>query len=82
MIMKTVTIFPPKMAAIGQALDLFGEQRVLPGEWNEPIIVSELTASEFAFAVKYFGEMGCEVQQIQEIRTLRRSVSRDAVLVA
>jgi hypothetical protein len=82
MIMKTATIFPPKMEAIGQALDLFGERRVLPGEWNEPIIVSELTVSEFAFAVKFFGEMGCEVQQIQETRTLRRSASRDVLQVA
>ena len=75
--MKDVTIFPPTMGAIGQALDLFGEKRVLTGEWNEPIIVSGLTASEVASARKFFGEMGCEVRQVQEIETRSGSVSQN-----
>jgi hypothetical protein len=80
--MKNVTIFPPKMEAIGQALDLFGEQRVLPGGWNDPIIVSGLTTSEFAFARKFFGEMGCVVRQVRETETLSGPVSRDVQMVA
>ena len=80
--MKTVTIFPPTMGAIGQALDLFGEKRVSTGEWNEPIIVSGLTASEVVYAQKFFNELGCEVRQIQETRTRSGSVSRDVPLSA
>jgi hypothetical protein len=75
--MKNVTIFPPKMEAIGQALDLFGEKRVKTGEWNEPIIVSGLTADEAAYAGKFFNEMGCEVRQVQEINSRSEAVSRD-----
>jgi hypothetical protein len=65
--MKNVTIFPPTMEAIGQALDLFGEKRVVTGEWNEPIIVSGLTVSEVTYAKKFFGEMRCEVFEEQEV---------------
>ncbi len=60
--MKTVTIFPPKMEAIGQALDIFGENRVSTGEWNEPVIIKGLTQDEVAFARKFFGELGFTVE--------------------
>jgi hypothetical protein len=80
--MKNVTIFPPTMAAIGQALDLFGEKRVVTGEWNEAITVSGLTESEVAYAVKFFKELGCEVRPAQETRTRSASVSRDVQLFA
>jgi hypothetical protein len=80
--MKTVTIFPPTMGAIGQALDLFGEKRVLTGDWNEPIIVSGLTESEMIYARKFFNELGCEVQQVQDTKTRSGSASRDVPVFA
>lgn len=80
--MNMVTIFPPKMEAIGQALDMFGEDRVITGEWNEPIKVNGLTADEFAYATKFFAEMGCEVRQVQEKVTRSGAVSQNAPLFA
>ncbi len=60
--MKTITIFPPKMEAMGQALDLFGEKRVMQGEWNEPVTVTDLTWDEAAFAQEFFRELGYTVE--------------------
>jgi hypothetical protein len=59
--MKSISIFPGSITAISQALDMFGEKRVRIGEWNEPILVSGLTAEEIVYAVKFFNGLGCEV---------------------
>jgi hypothetical protein len=72
--MNDLTIFPPTMEAIGQALDLFGEKRVLTGEWDEPIIISGLTVSEVAYARKFFGEMGCSVNEAQDVMALAEAL--------
>lgn len=73
--MNKLTIFPPTMEAIGQALDLFGEKRVLTGEWNEPIIISGLTVSEVTFARKFFGEMGCSVNEVEDVMAVAEAQS-------
>lgn len=62
--MKKITLFPGTMEAIGQALDIFGEKRVLVGDWNEPIRVNDLTTEEVTYARKFFGNMGCEVKEM------------------
>ncbi len=64
--MKSITIFPDSMEAIGQALDLFGEKRVGTCAWNEPIRVNGVTEDEVAYAMKFFSDMGCEVKEEQE----------------
>ncbi len=63
--MKNITIFPGSMEAIGQALYMFGEERVGIGAWNEPIRVNSVTVDEIAYAEKFFGDMGCEVKEEQ-----------------
>ncbi len=61
--MKNIIIFPGSMEAIGQALYMFGENRVGTGTWNEPIRVNGLTEDEVAYAERFFGDMGCEVKE-------------------
>jgi len=72
--MKNLIIFPPTMEAIGQALDLFGEKRVVTGEWNEPMIINGLTVSEVAYVRKFFGEMGCRVNEVQDVMARAEAV--------
>jgi hypothetical protein len=62
--MKEITIYPGSMAAIGQALNIFGERRVRPGAWNEPVSVNGLTEEEVADAVRHFTALGCEVKEV------------------
>jgi hypothetical protein len=64
----SITIWPGSMESIGQALDVFGCNRVVPGAWNEPVIVSDLTLEEYSFAQEFFGGLGYEVKEgkIQE----------------
>jgi hypothetical protein len=66
--MKNIIIFPGSMEAIGQALDIFGEKRVEPGSWNEPVRVNGVTAEEVAAAEIYFGALGCEVKEAREVK--------------
>ena len=74
--MKNIIIFPGSMEAIGQALDIFGEKRVEPGAWNEPVRVNGVTAEEVAYAEIYFGALGCEVKEVRGVQA--RTGNRDA----
>ena len=76
MTMKNATIYPGSMEVIGQALDKFGEQRVVTGAWDEPVRVNNLTAEEAVFVRKFFGDLGCMVFEEQEI-TVRVGTSVD-----
>lgn len=66
MTMKNITIYPGSMEVIGQALDKFGEKRVIMGAWDEPIKICNLTLEETAYARKFFRDMGCDVFEEQE----------------
>ncbi len=66
MTMKSITIYPGSMEVIGQALDKFGEKRVMTGAWDEPIKVCNLTLEEAAYARKFFRDMRCDVFEEQE----------------
>jgi hypothetical protein len=65
--MKNIIIIPGSMEAIGQALDIFGEKRVEPGAWDEPVRVNGVTAEEVAYAEIYFGALGCEVKEARGV---------------
>jgi hypothetical protein len=56
------------MESIGQALDVFGCNRVVPGAWNEPVMVSGLTLEEYSFAQGFFGGLGFEVKDINQVQ--------------
>jgi hypothetical protein len=73
--MKSITIFPGSMAAIGQALDIFGEKRVEPGAWNEPVRVNGVTVEEVAYAEIFFGALGCEVKEARAEKAGTRTIS-------
>lgn len=64
----SITIWPGSMESIGQALDVFGRNRVVPGAWNEPVMVSDLTPEEYSFAQGFFGDLGYEVKDIKQTR--------------
>ena len=65
--MKNIIIYPGSMKAIGQALDIFGEKRVVPGAWNKPVRVNGVTTEEVAHAAILFGALGCEVKEAREV---------------
>jgi hypothetical protein len=67
MTMKNATIYPGSMEVIGQALDKFGEKRVVTGAWDEPVKINNLTEEETAIVRKLFGDLGCKVIEEQEI---------------
>jgi hypothetical protein len=64
----SISIWPGSMESIGQALDVFGCNRVVPGAWNEPVMVSDLTPEEYSFAQGFFGGLGFEVKDINQVQ--------------
>jgi hypothetical protein len=68
MMTVSITIWPGSMEAIGQALDVFGTNRVVPGAWDEPVMVSGLTPEEYSFAQEFFGGLGYEVKEYDQMQ--------------
>jgi hypothetical protein len=64
----SISIWPGSMESIGQALDVFGCNRVVPGAWNEPVMVTGLTPEEYSFAQGFFGGLGFDVRAINQIQ--------------
>ncbi len=65
--MTSVSIYPGSMEVISQALDKFGEARVVTGAWDKPVLINDLTEVEIAFALQFFGELGCMVFEEQDL---------------
>jgi len=64
----SITIWPGAMGSIGQALDVFGCNRVVPVTWNEPVTVAGLTLQEFSLAKEFFGGLGYKVTEGKQMR--------------
>ena len=65
--MTSMSIYPGSMEVIGQALDKFGESRVITGAWDKPVLINNLTEEEKAFVLEFFADMGCIVFEEQEL---------------
>ncbi len=48
--LKKIRIAPGSMGAAAQAIDLFGRDRVIVGEWLQPVHAENLTDDEVAIA--------------------------------
>lgn len=61
---RTVVITPGSMGATALAIDLFGVDRVIPGEWLGPVYVQDVTPDELKAAVELLGEHGLRAKFI------------------
>lgn len=57
-----ISIGPTSMRVVKDAIDLFGIDRVNPGEWLGPVYVNDLSYEEVAFAIEFFDELGIAVK--------------------
>lgn len=62
--MFKVEISPGCMGGVKHAIDLFGSERVLPGDWTTPFWIIDLSDEEVDFAKEFFGEHGKNVKVI------------------